>query len=632
MFSKYMLFSVGTGFAVVLALMISLVVVGLTQMSSINARLERIVNADNKKIELASIMRDSLRQRIIAMHTMVNAEDRAEKNMQLQKFYGDSAYFTNARKTLDQMLSSPEEKAVLHRIRDLAAAAQPKVVRGLELAMDDHHAAALRSLQDEAIPAQQLLVSALDNLLALQRSASNKAAQEAAAAYRQTEWLMILMGLSLAGIGAAIALFVLRRSKQQTVAIEREQIKYKTLFTTNSDSIVLLDEHGFIDCNQAALDMFQLSSVAEFCRQRPIDLGPPTQPDGTPSEVFAGQHIQRAMERGHCEFEWQGLKRDGNVFPSEISLHSMVLNGKVLVQAIMRDITERKRNEDRFKTAYETALEASRVKSQFVANVSHEIRTPMNGIIGMVGLLLDTKLSPAQREYAETVRSSAEALLAIINNILDFSKIEAGKMRMEIVEFNARDTLQEVAELLAERAQSKGLELVCDIPPSLPNALLGDPGRIRQILTNLIDNALKFTEHGEIVVRVRLLDLEEINAQLHFSVTDTGIGISDESQQRLFQAFSQADGSTTRKYGGTGLGLTISKQLAEMMGGGIGVISELGLGSTFWFTARVQKQSVSQAPLQATQILQGVRVLVASGSSALRESLEIGRASCRERV
>ena len=219
------------------------------------------------------------------------------------------------------------------------------------------------------------------------------------------------------------------------------------------------------------------------------------------------------------------------------------------------------------------------------------------------------------------MHSSAESLLAIINNILDFSKIEAGKMSMEIVEFSVRDTVQEVAELLAERAQSKGLELVCDIPPSFPSALLGDPGRIRQILTNLIDNAIKFTENGDIVVRVRLLDLDDSNAQLHFSVTDTGLGISEESQLRLFQAFSQADGSTTRKYGGTGLGLTISKQLAEMMGGGIGVISEPNAGSTFWFTTRVQKQSGSHASLQATEVLKGVRVLIVSGNSALRESL-----------
>jgi PAS domain S-box-containing protein len=619
MFSKHIMLSIGTGFALVLALMVSLAVVGLTQMASINGRLERMVKQTNKKVELASTMRDSLRQRIIAMHTIVNAKDNFEKDDDLQQFYRYGTTFTTARQKLDQMLSTPEEKTVLSRIRSLAAETQPQVVHGLELAVDNQRAEAFRVLHDEAIPAQQRLVAELDTMLSLQHTASNNAAWEAATAYRHTKWLMILMGMSMVLVGAAIAVVVLRRTQQQTSEIEREQIKYKTLFTTNSDGIVLLNEQGFVDCNQAALDMYQTPTVAEFCRQRPRDLGPPTQADGSDSETFAGQQIQRAMEQGHSNFEWLGKKHDGEIFPCDIALHSMLLDGKVVVQAIMRDITQRKRAEDRFKAAYETALEASRVKSQFVANVSHEIRTPMNGIIGMVGLLLDTRLGQAQREYAETVRSSAESLLAVINNILDFSKIEAGKMSLEILGFNVGDTVEEVAELLAERAQSKGLELVCDILPTLPHTLLGDPGRIRQILTNLIDNAVKFTAHGEIVVRVRLIELEETNAQLHISITDTGIGISHESQLRLFQAFSQADGSTTRKYGGTGLGLAISKQLAEMMGGDIGVISEPGSGSTFWFTTRVQKQNASHVPVPAANSFHDIPVLLVSGNAALRE-------------
>lgn len=621
MFSKHMMLSVGTGFALVLGLMISLALVGLNQMSSINARLERIVNENNKKVEYASTMRDSLRQRIISMHTIVSAKDEFAKDEELQRFYADGTNFTTARQKLDQMISNPAEMRVLQRIHDLAGDTQPKVLYGIELAMDDRNTEAFRVLQEAAIPAQQKLVAELDNLLALQRNASNEAAREAAIAYRNTEWLMVIMGTSLVFIGIGIAVMVMRRIQQQTMEIERERVKYKMLFTSSSDGIVMLDQTGFLDCNPAVLNLFKLPDVAAFCATRPVDLGPPKQLDGTPSEQYANQQIQKAMMSGHCEFEWQGLKSDGETFACEIALNSVILDGRTVVQAIMRDITERKRNEDRFKAAYEAALEASRIKSRFVANVSHEIRTPMNGIIGMVGLLLDTRLSPEQRDYAETVRTSADALLGVINNILDFSKIEAGRLSLEIVEFNVRDTVEEVAELLAERAQNKNLELVCDFPPAMPLQLLGDPGRIRQILINLIDNAVKFTSQGEIVVRVRLIDLEEANAQLHISVTDTGIGIPSESQAGLFQAFSQADASTTRKYGGTGLGLAISKQLAEMMGGSVGVISDAGAGSTFWFTTRVQKQMSNITPLPIADIAAGLRVLIVSGNTSLRESL-----------
>lgn len=621
MFSRRLLISIGTGFALVLGLMVTLVVLSLTQMASMNARLERIVTQNNEKVELASTMRDALRQRIISMHTIVQTQDVFAKDQELQRFYGLGINFTRARQRLDQTASTDEEKLILLQVRRLASDTQGKVVHGLELAMDGQEKEALRVLYDEAIPGQQQLVVELDDLLDLQRRASKAATKEAAQAYQRTEMLMIGLGGSMVLIGTAIAVLVVRRTSLQTVEIERERLKYKTLFATNSDGIVLFDEQGFLDCNQAALDMFQIATTEEFCRKHPTDLGPPRQPDGTTSAEFAARFIQRAIHEGHSRTEWMGQRKDGNVFPAEISVHAMELDRKVVLQAIIRDITERKRNEQRFQAAYEAALQASRVKSQFVANVSHEIRTPMNGIIGMVGLLLDSKLMPEQREYAETVRSSAESLLGIINNILDFSKIEAGKMSLEIIDFDLRETVEEATELLAERAHSKGIELTLDIPPNLHTTLLGDPGRIRQILTNLIDNAIKFTDQGEVVIRVRLVDLEENRAQLHVSVTDSGIGIPQETQRRLFQAFSQADGSTTRKYGGTGLGLAISKQLAEMMGGDVGVISEADKGSTFWFTTRVQKQPVNAAPVQAVESLHGLRALFCVDGAALRDSL-----------
>jgi two-component system sensor histidine kinase/response regulator len=312
--------------------------------------------------------------------------------------------------------------------------------------------------------------------------------------------------------------------------------------------------------------------------------------------------------------------------------------GRLLhIEGTLTDVTDMKLTEDRLREhtraleetrqrleeqakqlerTRDEALEASRLKSEFLANVSHEIRTPMNAVIGMTQVLLDGRLSPEQRDNAETVRGQADFLLGLINDILDFSKIEAGRLSFEQIGFSLRGAVATVMEMFAERAEVKGLDLAFYTEGPVPDSVKGDPIRVQQILNNLVGNAIKFTETGQVVVTCRTLERTADDVLLRFDVRDTGIGIDPANRQRLFEPFTQGDGSTTRRYGGTGLGLAISKQLAEAMGGEVGLESKLNVGSNFWFTIRID---CLEAPEAAQPAVSAPPVLVAVARSESRE-------------
>ena len=397
--------------------------------------------------------------------------------------------------------------------------------------------------------------------------------------------------------------------------------QFKTLWEKSPDTYVFLGPRGVLSCNAPALDLFGIASAQDLVGSSLSDarFSPPSQAGGQASaSLFAAllayasalaregaegatppAGVALRLVRGSIKFEWLLLRHGRTAFVAEIVVTPMQIDAHDGYLLICQDISVQRQAQIELLNAKLAAEDTARTKADFLANMSHEIRTPMNAIVGLSHLVLQTELSRTQRDFLTKIQDSGQHLLGIINDILDFSKMEAGKLSLEQRDFQLSKVLEQVANLTEDKAQGKGLELVFDIDPAVPDALHGDALRLGQILINYANNAIKFTPSGEICVAVRVLQSHGAHFTLRFEVRDTGIGLSAEQQQRLFQSFQQADTSTTRKYGGTGLGLAICKSLAELMQGSVGVDSELGRGSTFWFTAQLQKASRQHPALHA---------------------------------
>lgn len=453
------------------------------------------------------------------------------------------------------------------------------------------------------------------------------------------EYLLILAGL-VAIFGISAAYFAVSGKKRELTAavirsyedLRETEEQYRSIFENAADGIFQTTYEGrILTVNPALAQIMGYDSPEELSRNI-ANLGEQFYVDPSKREEFLRLMKKHGFVR---DFQYKAYKKDGSIIEVSIDAHAVSDDdGHVrYFEGILRDITNKKYLEE-LKIAKDAAVAADKAKSEFLATMSHEVRTPMNAIIGMSELLSVTELTAVQRDYIDAISISANALLTVLNDILDFSKIQAGKLAIESIPFNLREIAEQTGQLLADKAEDKGIEIFVRYPPDIPAAFIGDPTRIRQILTNLADNAVKFTRQGHVLIEVACLETRRESHSLLVSVKDTGIGISEENRKTVFDKFSQAGDSITRKFGGTGLGLSICKQLVEMMGGTIGMESVIDKGSNFFFQLDLACDETDTGRVEFDPALADVPVLVADGSatsrSILAEYLRAGGIPCQE--
>jgi PAS domain S-box-containing protein len=372
--------------------------------------------------------------------------------------------------------------------------------------------------------------------------------------------------------------------RRQQAELEEKEGKYEDLFNKAYDPIIVHDSEGkILDANKRSVELTGYSRD-ELLKMNLLDLKPKWK------SSFEEAGLPNIFQKGSACFETEILNKNGTIIEVEISANLIDCPTKGLIQAVARDITAQKRSEEALIETKEMAEKANRVKSEFLSNMNHEIRTPMNGIVGILSLLADTDLNDEQREYLTLMQESTEGLLRLVNDLFSFSKIESGGIILEKEIMSLQKVILACMEIFKAQAKSKGLELILDIDPNIPDCLVGDPEIIRQMIINLLGNAVKFTETGSIHFRVHMENSEDKDITLHFMIEDTGIGIPENKMNIIFREFTQADGSSTRKYGGTGIGLSICSQLVKMLEGELWAESDEGKGSTFHFTAKLKSR------------------------------------------